>query len=288
MLAPMEQSSSGFVGQRDFECIARAIGFIAQRWAEQPRIESIAAMAGLEPAAFSRLFRRWAGLSPKQYLEFVTARAAGPLLHAAPIVLGAAQALGLSGAGRLHDLMVTVAALTPGEWRARGAGLELCWGLGDSPFGECALAETARGIAYLGFVDPPEPAVEQVQRELLGRWPAARLRRDDARAQSQLQRVFLPRRDGALQVAVAGSNFQIQVWNALLALGRHEHTSYGALAAGLGRRGAARAVGTAVGRNPVSWLIPCHHVLRADGALGGYYWGVERKRAMLEWEALRS
>ena len=100
--------------------------------------------------------------------------------------------------------------------------------------------------------------------------------------------MFLPRRDGALQVAVAGSNFQIQVWNALLALGRHEHTSYGALAAGLGRRGAARAVGTAVGRNPVSWLIPCHHVLRADGALGGYYWGVERKRAMLEWEALRS
>ena len=281
----MKDIRDSFVDSRDFRRIARAIRFIDAHFREQPRLSAIAASAGLSDFHFNRLFRRWAGVTPRQYLAFITARAARGALAGAASVLDAALTVGLSGPGRLHDLFVTLDAVTPGELKARGAGLEIRYGFSATPFGTALIASTARGVCHLGFHDRGSERVAVGRLE--ARWERAHLRRSDEGAHHTALEIFGPGREsrGELRVAVKGTNFQLKVWQALLEVGSGGPTTYRAVAGAAGVSGAERAVGNAVGANPVAWLIPCHHVLRADGSLGGYRWGEERKRAMLAWDA---
>ena len=277
-------ADSPFTDGRDFERIARAIRFIDANFRAQPRLAAIARAVHLSEFHFNRLFRRWAGLTPRQYLAFVTARAAKGLLPGSPSVLEAAYAVGLSGPGRLHDLMVTLEAVTPGELRALGAGLELTAGFSDTPFGRALLGVTRRGLSHLSFVDRGAETRELAA--LAARWPRARVVRDDARSAALAARIWGGART-AVTLAVQGTNFQLRVWQALLEIGSHSTTTYTELAQAISAPASARAVGNAVAANPVAWLIPCHNVLRRDGALGSYHWGEDRKRAMLAWEALQ-
>jgi AraC family transcriptional regulator, regulatory protein of adaptative response / methylated-DNA-[protein]-cysteine methyltransferase len=284
-------STDTFMHSRDFARIAAAIRFIEENFRAQPRLAAIAQAARLSEFHFNRLFRRWAGVTPRQYLAFVTARAARGELTNTSSVLEAAYALGLSGPGRLHDLLVTLDAVTPGEFKARGRGLELTCGFSATPFGEALLASTPRGLCHLAFVE--SGARPAALARLADNWPQARLRHDDGAAAALARRVWTrsAAADGApagapLRLAVSGTNFQLKVWQALLELGSAGPTSYAALAQAVGVENGARAVGSAVAANPVAWLIPCHNVLRKNGELGGYHWGVDRKRAMLAWEAL--
>ena len=281
-------SNDSFVNGRDFARVARAIRYIEENFRAQPRLSTIAAAARLSEFHFNRLFRRWAGVTPRQYLAFVTARAArGALAHGSS-VLDAALALGLSGPGRLHDLLVTLDAVTPGELKARGAGLELTYGFSDTPFGRALLASSARGLSHLTFVQPDSES--EALALLAARWPQALRARDDDCAAAQARRIWGATAAGGvpLRLAVQGTNFQLKVWQALLQLGSQGATTYAQLARAAGVPHGARAVGNAIGANPVAWLIPCHTVLRADGDLGGYRWGADRKRAMLAWSALHA
>lgn len=282
----MNEHTACFLDSRDFARIARAIRFIDENFRAQPRLATIAQAVHLSEFHFNRLFRRWAGVTPRQYLAFVTARAARAALSSAPSVLEATYAVGLSAPSRLHDLMVTLEAVTPGELRTGGAGVRLTAGFTATPFGRALIASTARGIAHLSFVDGRQEAAAL---EALARhWPQAQLARADAAAATLAARIFDPAAAGAaLRLAVPGTHFQLKVWRALLETGAAPTVSYTQLARTAGVAAAARAVGNAVGANPVAWLIPCHKVLRQDGALGGYHWGVDRKRAMLAWSALR-
>jgi AraC family transcriptional regulator of adaptative response/methylated-DNA-[protein]-cysteine methyltransferase len=280
----MNTHSDSFVDSRDFRRIARAIRFIDEHFREQPRLAAIAASTGLSEFHFNRLFRRWAGVTPRQYLAFITARAARGALAEDASVLEAAYAVGLSGPGRLHDLLVTLDAVTPGELKARGAGIEIRYGFSDTPFGTAMIASTARGVCHLGFEDRPRERAAAA--ELAARWGEAHLTRSDEDAERRALEIFGAgdQSGGApIRLAVRGTNFQLKVWQALLEVGSDGPTTYRAVAEAAGARGAERAVGNAVGANPVAWLIPCHNVLRSDGSLGGYRWGEKRKRAMLAW-----
>ena len=281
----------GFVDSRDFARVARAIAYIDEHFREQPRLATIAAAARLSEFHFNRLFRRWAGVTPRQYLAFLTARAAHRALAGPASVLEAAYTLGLSGPGRLHDLMVTLDALTPGEVKTGGLGVRMSYGFTVTPFGTALLASTSRGLSHLAFIEPGTEAA--ALDELGSRWPNARQDRDDEAAATLSRRIWASPKaasgEGAtLKLAVTGTNFQIRVWRALLELGSGGPTTYAALAQAAGTVQGAQAVGNAVGANPIAWLIPCHNVLRKDGSLGGYRWGAERKRAMLAWSSLRS
>jgi AraC family transcriptional regulator, regulatory protein of adaptative response / methylated-DNA-[protein]-cysteine methyltransferase len=280
-----------FVDSRDFARIARAIRFIEANFRSQPRLATVASQAHLSEFHFNRLFRRWAGVTPRQYLAFVTARAARAALADTPSVLEASYAVGLSGPSRLHDLMVTLEAVTPGELKARGSGVTLECGFSATPFGRALLASTARGLSHLAFVEPGEERAALTG--LAAEWPQARLSRDDTAAEALAARIW--RCGGSsgtsaaapLRLAVKGTNFQLKVWRALLEAEPAATTTYAAVARTVGTAG-SRAVGNAVGANPVGWLIPCHNVLRQDGRLGGYQWGADRKRAMLAWQALNA
>jgi AraC family transcriptional regulator of adaptative response/methylated-DNA-[protein]-cysteine methyltransferase len=270
---------------RDFARIAAAIAYIDANFRAQPRLASIAAAAHLSEFHFNRLFRRWAGVTPRQYLAFVTARAARGALLGSRSVLDAAYAVGLSGPGRLHDLLVTLEAVTPGELKSLGSGLTLDTGFAQTPFGRALLASTARGLSHLSFVEAG--GEKSALRELARQWPGARLQHDDGAAQRLADSIWSAGGAGVpVRLAVKGTNFQLKVWRALLDTAAGTPTTYGELARAAGSPAAARAVGAAVGANPVAWLIPCHNVLRAGGGLGGYHWGSERKRAMLSWQAL--
>jgi AraC family transcriptional regulator, regulatory protein of adaptative response / methylated-DNA-[protein]-cysteine methyltransferase len=279
----------GHLNSRDFARIARAIHFIDARYGEQPRLAAIAAHVALSPFHFNRLFHRWAGITPKQYLAHVTARAAAHALDRQASVLEAAHAVGLSGPGRLHDLIVAVSAVTPGELKARGAGLRMAYGVTPSPFGDALIAESSRGIVHLAFLDAHEGAEQAACRELFACWPAAHFVREDAAARSLAARLWRQSAASAaepLRLALAGTNFQMRVWRALLELAARRTLSYGALASAMGEPRAVRAVAGAVAANSIAWLIPCHRVLSASGGISGYRWGVERKQAMLAWEQL--
>jgi AraC family transcriptional regulator, regulatory protein of adaptative response / methylated-DNA-[protein]-cysteine methyltransferase len=286
-MSSMKVPHDSFVDSRDFARIAKAIRFIDGHFREQPRLTTIAGQAGLSEFHFNRLFRRWAGVTPKQYLAFVTGSAAHGEITGRSSVLDAAYAVGLSGPGRLHDLIVTLDAVTPGELKGLGRGITLHYGFSKTPFGEALLAITPRGLCHLAFVETGER--ERAVSDLRDRWRNADVVRDDARAQEFAIRIWgvAPAAAGApVSLNVAGTNFQLKVWQALLDVGAHGRTTYSALAATIGAEGSARAVGNAVGANPIGWLIPCHNVLRRDGALGGYHWGEDRKRAILAWDSL--
>jgi AraC family transcriptional regulator, regulatory protein of adaptative response / methylated-DNA-[protein]-cysteine methyltransferase len=271
---------------RDYTRIARAIGFLHDHAATRPDLPRVARHVGLSEFHFQRLFTRWAGVSPKRYLQYLTVEHAKARLAASRSTLDLAAHAGLSGSGRLHDLFVTLEAMSPGEARAGGAGLVIRYGLHETPFGKAMLASTARGICGLHFVDDARRALRQLQED----WPRAQFLHDPTAAGMMARRIFDPlsaHRDKPLAVLVKGSNFQIQVWRALLNLRPGDVTTYSHLAASIGRPRSARAVGNAIGANPVAWLIPCHRVIRESGDLSHYRWGRTRKAALLGWEAAR-
>jgi AraC family transcriptional regulator of adaptative response/methylated-DNA-[protein]-cysteine methyltransferase len=272
----------------EFHRIARAIGYLAEHAREQPSVAAIADAAGWSEYHFARVFRRWAGISPKQLLQHLSLVAARQALDDDRSVLQAALDAGLSGPGRLHDLFVSLEAVTPGEYKARGRGLVLRYGTAGTPFGPARIAFSERGIAFLAFADA-DGGFDDWE-GFRATWGAASWETDDAAARRVARDIWraVPGASRQLTLWVHGSNFQQQVWRALLAAGRDSTVSYARLAQDIGRAAACRAVGSAVGANPVAWLIPCHHVLRANGALGGYRWGVERKQAMLAWEVAQS
>jgi AraC family transcriptional regulator of adaptative response/methylated-DNA-[protein]-cysteine methyltransferase len=269
--------------QGDYERVRDAITYIADNAENQPTLDEVAAHVGLSPSHFQRLFRRWAGVSPKRFLQHVTATRAKALLRDSRPVLDTAFEVGLSGSGRLHDLIVTTEAMTPGEYRRQGGGLEIRYGSGETPFGRCFVAATERGICSLQFLEPQNDleALARVERE----WPKASLVRDVTSASELIAEVFGPVDSAGLApLHLMGTNFQLKVWEALLRVPEGCVISYGDLAERIGQPAATRAVANAVGANPVAYLIPCHRVLRASGELGGYRWGTDRKLVMLERE----
>lgn len=272
-------------GAGHYATVARAIAFIRAHAVRQPGLGEIAAAVGMSEYQLQRVFSAWAGLSPKRFLQYLTKEHARQALRASAAVLDAALGAGLSGPGRLHDLMVSCEALTPGEIRALGGGVALDYGVAPTPLGEALFGWTARGICHLAFCDE-DPAV---QLDVLRRdWPAAALTRDAAGARALAARVFpdtpVP---GRLHLLLRGTNFQIKVWEALLRVPPAATVSYGRLAALAGAPRAQRAVGSALAANRIAYLIPCHRVIRESGASGSYRWGEERKLALRAWEAGR-
>ncbi|MEQ8604595.1 MAG: methylated-DNA--[protein]-cysteine S-methyltransferase [Marivibrio sp.] len=269
-----------------YALIGDALSFIAETWGErQPSLGELAARAGLSEHHFSRVFHRWVGLSPKKFMGLVTLERAKAALDARDSVLDAAFEAGLSGPGRLHDLFVAYEAMTPGDYKRLADGLTIRWGWAETQFGETLLMETARGVCGVAFLD--SRGREACFEDMVARWPKARLVEDAAAVRPTLDRIFSADGDGArVRLLLKGTPFQVKVWEALMRLPPAGLTTYGRLAETLGMKpGAARAVGTAVGANPVSWLIPCHRVIRQSGMLGGYRWGLPRKVAMLGAEA---
>jgi AraC family transcriptional regulator, regulatory protein of adaptative response / methylated-DNA-[protein]-cysteine methyltransferase len=270
----------------DDETVRRAIEFISENWREQPSLEAIAEGVGLRPLALQRLFTRWAGLTPKGFLQAVTLDAARTLLDESASVLDATYEVGLSGPARLHDLFVTHEAMTPGAYKARGEGLTMRFGFHPSPFGRALVMVTGRGLAGLAFADPgSEPAVLA---DMQSRWPRATYIEDPAATAPSVSRIFDPvewRAEQPLRVVMIGSDFELRVWETLLKLPLGKAATYSDIAAHIGRPSASRAVGTAVGKNPISFVVPCHRVLGKGGGLCGYHWGLTRKRAILGWEA---
>ena len=267
----------------DADRVTKAIAYLETRWRDQPDLEEVAGAVGLSGPHFQRLFKRWAGVSPKRFLQYLTAEHARDVLRTSKSVLDASYDVGLSGPGRLHDLTVHVHALTPGEIRRAGEGVRIHHAFAGSPFGECLLGWTDRGVCALFFVD--EAGREAVLEDLRARWPGAELVPDARRGREVAGRVFEGAADAALDVR--GTNFQIRVWEALLRIPEGALVTYGDLARSLGAPRGARAVGAAVGRNPVAWLIPCHRVIRGTGVFGEYRWGSAKKKALVGWEAAR-
>ncbi len=260
----------------------RAIALIDA--AERPlALEEVAGAMGMSAAHFQRVFTAWAGVSPKRFQQYLALGHAKALLAERRAVLHVAGTVGLSGPSRLHDLFVRWEAMTPGAWARGGAGLTVRTGTFDSPFGPVVAAGTEVGLCGLGFA--AEQGEEAVRADLAGRWPAARVVEDADALAPWVEAAFGG--GGATRLHVLGAPFQIKVWEALLRVPSGHVVTYGEIAGAIGRPRAVRAVGTAVGRNPVSWLIPCHRALRASGGLGGYHWGLPVKRAMLAWESAR-
>lgn len=273
----------------DYERIARAIAYLQHHAAAQPDLATVARHVHLSQFHFQRLFLRWAGVSPKRFLQHLTLEDAKARIARCGSLTEALAGSGLSGPARLHDLFVTLEAMTPGEYRSGGAGLDVAFGFHESPFGCALIAFTQRGICALRFV---ERADERIASQLLGEeWAQARLTLDPIRAGAIGKRIFGPlsaRTGKPLALLVRGTNFQLQVWRALLEIPAGALASYGDIAARIGSPRSARAVGTAVGANPIAYLIPCHRVIRESGHLGGYRWGAARKAAILGWEAARA
>ena len=269
----------------DFQRIAAAIHYLVDRQEDQPELEDVAAVVGLSPHHFQRVFTRWAGLSPKKFLKHITLDAAKNRLDASLSVMDAAFDVGLSGASRLHDLFVTVDAVTPGEYKSHGNGMVFKYGFHPSLFGEVIVVVSERGLAGLGFTT--EIGRTQALAEQNNGWDRATWKHDQKVTNSYAEQVFsgAPNPTVPLSVLMRGTPFQIKVWEALLRIPSGKVISYGVLANRLRQPTAARAVGTACGANRVGFLIPCHRVIRETGAITGYRWGADRKHAMLAWEA---
>ncbi len=271
----------------DYVRIAKAIRYLDENATAQPSLDALADHVGLSKYHFHRLFKQWAGLTPKQFLQFLTVENAKELLRQSESVLATAYESGLSGPGRLHDLFVVVEAMTPGEYKALGDGVPVRFGFVGTPFGEGLLAATERGICHFSFLTHGRKAAFE---EMADAWPAAEFMEDDPWAADAVPKMFAPppRSGDPLRLHLRGSNFQIKVWEALLDIPFGAVLSYGQLAESVGTPGGARAVGGALGANPVAYFIPCHRVLRTVGGFGGYHWGADRKLAMLLWERGRA
>ncbi|MBB4062976.1 methylated-DNA--[protein]-cysteine S-methyltransferase [Gellertiella hungarica] len=273
----------------DYETVSRVIELVTEDYRSQPSLDEIARRLGQSPTQLQKTFTRWAGLSPKAFLQAVTLDHAKRLLATEGLpLLETALEVGLSGPGRLHDLFVTHEAMSPGEWKARGGGLVIRWGFHPSPFGLALVMATERGLAGLAFADGDE---EACFRDMAERWPNAEFVRDQALTAPYVGRIFDPaswNSDQPLRVVLIGTDFQVRVWESLLRIPLGRAVTYSDIARDIGQPTASRAVGAAVGRNPLSFVVPCHRALGKSGALTGYHWGLTRKRAMLGWEAARA
>jgi AraC family transcriptional regulator of adaptative response/methylated-DNA-[protein]-cysteine methyltransferase len=271
----------------DYARVERAIRYLDAHRASQPTLADVAQQVGLSESHFQRLFTRWAGISPKRFIQHQTAEVLAALIRSDKSVLEASFEAGLSGPSRAHDLIINAEAVTPGDLARAGDGLAIAYGFHGTPFGECLIATTRHGICHLAFVGPVtrRAALDRLRHD----WPRATLRPDQQDTARAVARAFPAPGERAvpgLSLHVKGTNFQLKVWRALLAVPDGGVTTYGAVAAAIHEPDASRAVGNAVGRNPISWLIPCHRVLRSTGALGGYAWGPDRKRVMLALEGV--
>lgn len=270
----------------DYGVVKDVIEYLTENWRDQPSLEAIAERVRMEPTRLQKLFTRWAGLSPKAFLQAITLDHARALLEQSATVLDTTYEVGLSGPGRLHDLFVTHEAVTPGLYRARGEGLTICYGFHPSPFGRALVMTTEYGLAGLAFADDRQEAATLA--DMMGRWPRAEYVEDQTATAPLASRIFDPRRwkpETPLRVVLIGSDFEIRVWETLLRIPLGRATTYSDVARHIERPQAARAVGAAVGKNPISFVVPCHRVLGRSGQLTGYHWGLTRKRAILGWEA---
>jgi AraC family transcriptional regulator, regulatory protein of adaptative response / methylated-DNA-[protein]-cysteine methyltransferase len=281
-LAPLESAAA------DYDVVRRAIGYIRENWRAQPEVGAIAEAAGVTTSELHHLFRRWAGITPKAFLQALTLDGARQLLRDSASVLDATYELGLSGPGRLHDLFVTHEAMSPGEWKSGGDGLTVRFGFHPSPFGKALIMATERGLAGLAFADSGEEAAALA--DMKQRWPKAQYVADDARTAAIVRRIFDPgewQQDRPLRVVLIGTDWEVRVWETLLKIPMGRVATYSNIASKICAPLAARAVGAAVGKNPISFVVPCHRVIGKSGALTGYHWGITRKHAMLGWEAGR-
>lgn len=296
-----EQESGGGVFSKvyrgrmtDYERIAAVVRYLDASHAGQPSISELAEIAGTSLSHFQRLFKRWAGISPKDFLQCLTLNHAKSCLLASDSVLEAAWEAGLSGPGRLHDLCVSLEAASPGEIKSGGDGLRVEWGVAETPFGLASLGWSGRGVCHLAFHD----SAPEFPTSLRENWSKAEFCRKDREARKLAGEIFVRKTGEKISAFVSGTEFQLKVWRALLRIPRGSLATYAGIAAAIGNPGAMRAVGTACGANPVAWLIPCHRVIRGTGVINGYRWGRERKKAMLavetakktepEWLRLRS
>jgi AraC family transcriptional regulator, regulatory protein of adaptative response / methylated-DNA-[protein]-cysteine methyltransferase len=270
----------------DYETVRAAIAYLSQTGPETADLDRFATGYGLTQRQLTELVRRWCGLTPKSFAQAVALDHARTLLKAEQSVLDTTLAVGLSSTSRLHDLFVAHEAMPPGAYRAKGEGLEMVWGAAPSPFGTAVLTMTPYGLSGLGFADG-ETTVEAAFQDLAERWPRATYRRDDEAVAPVAARIFEPSRwraDEPVRVVLIGTDFEVSVWETLLTVQPGRATTYGEVARRIGRPSASRAVGAAVGKNPISFVVPCHRVVGASGALTGYHWGLPRKRAILGWE----
>ncbi len=274
--------------QSDYAKVQDLLAHLTTNWREQPSLEALSSHMRMDEQALQRLFLRWAGLTPKDFLQVLTLNHARAMLADSASVFDAALDSGLSGPSRLHDLFVTHEAMPPGIWKAKGEGLTIYYGWHDSPFGQALVMVTEYGLCGLAFADAGEevPGFEDMRR----RWPNAQYTEDQSRTAPFANRIFSNERwkaNDRLRVTLIGTDFEIRVWEGLLKIPMGKATTYGSLATHIGKPKAARAVGAAVGKNPISFVVPCHRVIGKSGELTGYHWGLNRKRAMLGWEAGR-
>jgi AraC family transcriptional regulator of adaptative response/methylated-DNA-[protein]-cysteine methyltransferase len=285
-MATMTQHQT-FTPQDDYETVRAAIAYLSETGPEDVDLNRFARSLGMTERQLTDLFRRWCGLSPKSFAQAVALNHAKQLLADRQSVLSTTYAVGLSSTSRLHDLFVTYEAMPPGAFRQKGAGLDMVWGAAPSPFGTAVLVLTAYGLAGIGFADG-ETTLEEACEDLRARWPNARFSRDDAKVAPVAARVFDPARwnpDEPVKIVLIGTDFEIKVWQTLLKIPVGKATTYQSVAEHIGKPTASRAVGAAVGKNPISFVVTCHRVVGATGALTGYHWGVPRKRAIMGWEA---
>ena len=270
----------------DYDLVKHTLAFISENWREQPSLETLADQAGLSPTHLQRLFTRWAGLSPKAFLQAVTLDHARGLLRDSASILDASYELGLSGPGRLHDLFVTHEGMSPGIYKAHGRGLNIQYGFHDCPFGRALILITSEGLAGLAFADHGKE--KSALADMTSRWPEATYVENQQATAAYAKRIFESERwqpDQPLKIVFIGSDFEIRVWETLMRIPFGKASTYSDIASHIGKPKAARAVGAAVGKNPISFVVPCHRVLGKSGGLCGYHWGLTRKRAILGWEA---
>lgn len=271
----------------DYARVEQAILYLEENFVNQPSLAEVAARVGLSDYHFQRLFTRWAGISPKRFLQFLTVEYAKSLLDQSQSVLDVTYETGLSSPGRLHDLFITCEALTPGQFKKKGAGLTIRYSFHASPFGDCLMAVTDKGICGLSFANPGDH--DSVFEALVRRWPKAAFVESLDDTAPLIASVFEPgHHDKPLRLYLQGSNFQLKVWQALLKIPPGMLLNYQTIAEHIGQPLAARAVGQATGANPIGFIIPCHRVIRKVGAIGGYRWGTSRKRAIFAWESAQA
>ena len=264
-----------------YQTISRAITFIRSTLIQQPKLEQIAGSVGMSPHHFQRVFTEWVGMSPKRYQEYLTLGFSKELLQKRHTLLDVTLNMGLSGTSRLHDLFIKWEAMTPGEYALNGAGVEINWGFFDSPFGQMLAMATKRGLCGLGFVGESSKTV--IFDDFKSRWPNAVYIENKVILKSLIETLVIGK--GTINIHLIGAPFQIKVWEALMNIPTGFVTTYSDIAKAIDNKAAVRAVGTAVGKNPISWLIPCHRVLRKNGELGGYHWGIDLKTALLARES---
>jgi AraC family transcriptional regulator, regulatory protein of adaptative response / methylated-DNA-[protein]-cysteine methyltransferase len=267
----------------NYNRIEKAIRYLTENFRKQPSLEETAAHVNLSAFHFQRIFSEWAGISPKKFLQYLTVEQLKKDLASAGSIVEAAEKTGLSAQSRVYDLFVNIEAMTPNEFKKKGSGLEINYGFHDTPFGECFIANTERGICSLLFTDKNK---KEILEEFKIKWSNAKIKKDDSAAALIAGKIFLGKKT-SLKLLMGGTPFQLKVWEALLKIPFGTVSSYGHIASAIGNPGASRAVGSAIGSNPVAYIIPCHRVIRSEGIVGSYHWGTERKNAIIGWEKAR-